>query len=47
MHRAYEKDDTEITRWREETYPQIRNETKKQGAELFRLDEESMRSNDP
>jgi len=47
MRRAYERDDAEIKKWREETYPEIRKEAKKQGAEIFWLDEASIRSDDP
>ncbi len=47
MRRAYERDDAEIKKWKEETYPEIRKSAKKQGAEIFWLDEASIRSDDP
>ena len=47
MRRAYERDDAEIQKWKEETYPSIKKSAKKQGAEIFWLDEASIRSDDP
>jgi len=47
MRRAYERDDKEITQWKEKKYPEIKKESKKQGAEIFWLDEASIRSDDP
>ena len=47
MRRAYERDDKEITQWKEKKYPEIKKEAKKQGAEIFWLDEASIRSDDP
>lgn len=47
MRRAYERDDKEITQWKEKQYPEIKKEAKKQGAEIFWLDEASIRSDDP
>ena len=47
MRRAYERDDPEIKKWKEETYPSIKKSAKKQGAEIFWLDEASIRSDDP
>lgn len=47
MRRAYERDDEEIEKWKEKTYPEIKESTKKQGAEIFWLDEASIRSDDP
>ena len=47
MRRAYERDDKEIEKWKEETYPEIKKSAKKQGAEIFWLDEASIRSDDP
>jgi transposase len=47
MRRAYERDDKAITQWKEKKYPDIKKEAKKQGAEIFWLDEASIRSDDP
>ena len=47
MRRAYERNDEEITKWKEEAYPEIKKSAKKQGAEIFWLDEASIRSDDP
>ena len=47
MRRAYERNDAEIKKWKEETYPKIKKSAKKQGAEIFWLDEASIRSDDP
>jgi len=47
MRRAYERDDEEIEKWKAETYPEIKKSAKKQGAEIFWLDEASIRSDDP
>jgi len=47
MRRAYERDDKAIVHWKEKTYPEIKKEAKKQGAEIFWLDEASIRSDDP
>ena len=47
MRRAYERDDAEIEKWKEKTYPEIKKSAKKQGAEIFWLDEASIRSDDP
>lgn len=47
MRRAYERDDEAITQWKNNTYPEIKKEAKKQGAEIFWLDEASIRSDDP
>lgn len=47
MRRAYERDDEQITEWKEKTYPEIKKNAKKQGAEIFWLDEASIRSDDP
>ncbi len=47
MRRAYERDDAEIKKWKEEVYPEIKKSAKKQGAEIFWLDEASIRSDDP
>ena len=47
MRRAYERDDAEIEKWKKETYPGIKKSAKKQGAEIFWLDEALIRSDDP
>jgi transposase len=47
MRRAYERDDEAIKEWKEKTYPVIKKTAKKQGAEIFWLDEASIRSDDP
>lgn len=47
MRRAYERDDEQIREWKEKQYPKIKKDAKKQGAEIFWLDEESIRSDDP
>jgi len=47
MRRAYERDDKAIKEWKENTYPEIKKTAKKQGAEIFWLDEASIRSDDP
>lgn len=47
MRRAYERDDAEIEKWKEDTYPELKKSAKKEGAEIFWLDEASIRSDDP
>lgn len=47
IRQAYERDDAEIEKWKEKTYPEIKKSAKKQGAEIFWLDEASIRSDDP
>ena len=47
MRRAYERDDEQIREWLGKTYPAIKRSAKKQGAEVFWLDEASIRSDDP
>ena len=47
LRRAYERNDEEIEKWKQETYPAIRKKAKKQGAEIFWLDEAAIRSDDP
>lgn len=46
LRRAYERDDEAIREWKEETYPKIKKAAKKAGAEVFWLDEASIRSDD-
>lgn len=47
MRRAYERNDEEIEEWKEKVYPEIKKDAKKLGAEIFWLDEASIRSDDP
>lgn len=47
MRRAYERDDAEIEKWKAQACPEIKKKAKKQGAEIFWLDEASIRSDDP
>lgn len=47
VRRAYERDDEAIQVWKEKIYPEIKKQAKKQGAEIFWLDEASIRSDDP
>ncbi len=47
MRRAYYRDDAEIEKWKDDTYPKIKKNAKKQGAEIFWFDEASIRSDDP
>jgi len=47
MRRAYERDDQQIAVWKDKTYPAIKKAAKKEGAEIFWLDEASIRSDDP
>lgn len=46
LRRAYERDDEAIREWKEETYPAIKKSAKTAGAEIFWLDEASIRSDD-
>ncbi len=47
LRRAYERDEQAVKHWVAETYPKIRKYAKKWGAEIFWLDEASIRSDDP
>lgn len=47
LRRAYERDEKAVKKWQKIAYPQIVKEAKKQGAELFWLDEAAIRSDDP
>ena len=47
VRRAYERDDEEVQKWIKGTYPAIKKQAKKQGAEIYWLDEASIRSDDP
>lgn len=46
MHRAYEQRPAEVRKWKEETYPQIAERAKAEGAEILWGDETGMRSDD-
>lgn len=47
VRRAYERNDADIQDWKKNTYPKIKKSAKKHGAEIFWLDEASIRSDDP
>lgn len=47
LRRAYERNEEAVTQWKEQEYPKIAKEAKKQGAEIFWLDEAAIRSDDP
>lgn len=47
IRQAYERNDAEIEKWKEKTYPEIKESARKQGGEIFWLDEASIRSDDP
>ena len=47
LRRAYERSDEDIQKWKEEVYPEIKKSAKTAGAEVFWLDEASIRSDDP
>jgi transposase len=47
LRRAYERDEKAVIEWKEKEYPKIVKEAKKQGAEIFWLDEAAIRSDDP
>jgi len=47
LRRAYERDEKAVTKWVEETYPKVKKYAKRTGAEIFWLDEASIRSDDP
>ena len=44
LRRAYERDEAEVKRWKEEKYPELRKRAKRLGAEIFFLDEVGVRS---
>jgi transposase len=44
LRRAYERDPIAITRWKTEEYPRLRARAKKEGADIFFLDEAGVRS---
>lgn len=47
LRRAYERDEEAVADWKENEYPKIVKKAKKIGAEIFWLDEASIRSDDP
>ena len=47
LRRAYERDEQAVKTWQQKEYPKIQKEAKKQGAEIFWLDEAGIRSDDP
>jgi transposase len=47
LRRAYERDEKEIRKWKEEKYPALRKRAKERGAEIFFLDEVGVRSDSP
>lgn len=47
LRRAYERDEKAIALWKKNTYQEIRKASKKQGAEIFWIDEAGIRSDDP
>jgi transposase len=44
LRRAYERDEAAVTKWKEATYPHLRRRARKNGAEIFFLDEAGIRS---
>ena len=47
LRRAYERDEKAVKAWVVEVYPRVKKYAKKTGAEIFWLDEASIRSDDP
>ncbi len=47
LRRAYERDEKAVAEWVENVYPRVKKIAKKTGAEIFWLDEASIRSDDP
>ena len=47
LRRAYERDEVAVKEWQDTQYPKIKRLAKRQGAEIFWLDEASIRSDDP
>jgi len=47
LRRAYERDEKAVQEWVECVYPRVKNHAKKKGAEIFWLDEATIRSDDP
>ncbi|TKS58261.1 MAG: IS630 family transposase [Nitrospira sp.] len=44
LRRAYERDEAAVTKWKEDTYPKLRDRARKNKAEIFFLDEAGVRS---
>ena len=47
LRRAYERDEAAVTKWKEETYPTLRDRARKNKAEIFFLEEAGVRSDSP
>lgn len=47
LRRAYERDEKEVRRWKEDKYPALRKRAKQRGADIFFLDEAGVRSDSP
>lgn len=47
LRRAYERDEQAVKDWLSQVYPKVKAHAKKTGAEIFWLDEASIRSDDP
>jgi transposase len=47
LRRAYERDEAAVSEWKNKVYPNIVKAAKNKGAEIFWLDEASIRSDDP
>jgi transposase len=47
LRRAYERDEKAVLEWVEKVYPRVKKVAKNTGAEIFWLDEASIRSDDP
>ena len=47
LRRAYERDEKLVKQWIDEVYPKVKKYAKDKGAEIFWLDEASIRSDDP
>ncbi|MCU7920482.1 MAG: IS630 family transposase [Candidatus Thiodiazotropha sp. (ex Epidulcina cf. delphinae)] len=47
LRRAYERDEKAVQEWVNKEYPKIQKAAKKQGAEIYWLDEAAIRSDDP
>jgi transposase len=47
LRRAYERDEKAVQKWVDNVYPKVKQYAKSKGAEIFWLDEASIRSDDP
>ena len=47
LRRAYERDEEAVKKWEHDVYPKVVKHAKKVGAEIFWLDEATIRSDDP